>query len=303
WVEPISSSFLDKNVYVQPPNSQGIALPMQLKMSEQLDVAEMDHNSADYIHTLVELKKLAFADRDRWVTDFDKSPAPLDQLLDDEYLTERAGLVSDQAMESAEAGFGDEIGSDPASGDGDTVYLMVVDQDGNAVSWIQSLFSSFGSKLVEPETGIVLQNRGGGFTLEEGHPNIIEPGKRPFHTLTPVMVTDSEGHFNMTLGTPGGHGQTQTQIQVLHNIFVFGMHPQEAIEAPRYRSNNGTRVAIENRISLEVRDQLRLKGHDLQVIDGWSATFGGAQMIWLDRENGVLRTGADPRREAAAIAY
>ncbi|MFO8009037.1 MAG: gamma-glutamyltransferase, partial [Candidatus Brocadiia bacterium] len=202
-----------------------------------------------------------------------------------------------------EAGFGDEIGSDPASGDGDTVYLMVVDQDGNAVSWIQSLFSSFGSKLVEPETGIVLQNRGGGFTLEEGHPNIIEPGKRPFHTLTPAMITDSEGHFNMTLGTPGGHGQTQTQIQVLHNIYVLGMHPQEAIEAPRYRSNNGTRVAIENRIPLEVRDQLRLKGHDLQVIDGWSATFGGAQMIWFDRENGVLRTGADPRREAAAITY
>jgi gamma-glutamyltranspeptidase / glutathione hydrolase len=303
WGEPLTKSFNGLNVHVHPPSTQGIALTMQLAMAERFDLEEMGHNSADYLHTLTELKKLAFADRDRWVADYDRNPAPVGELLSDEYLSARAELVTGRAAESVEPGYGNPVGGDPASGDGDTVYLMAVDADGNAVSWIQSIFSSFGSKLVEPETGIVLQNRGGGFTLEEGHPNRIEGSKRPFHTLTPALVTGSDGSLKMTLGTPGGHGQTQTKMQVLHNIYLFGMHPQEAVEAPRYRSQSGLRLAIENRIPLDVRNELRSKGHELQVVDGWSPLFGGAQLIWVDNENGVLRTAADPRREAAAIAY
>lgn len=303
WGNSISKTFRDNNIHVHPPNSQGIALLMQLEMAKQFDLESMGHNSSDYIHTLVELKKLAFADRNQWVADFERNPAPVNDLLDDEYLAGRARMVSGQAAESVQPGFSDIADTEPAAGNGDTVYLMVVDEEGNAVSWIQSLFSSFGSKLVESETGIVLQNRGGGFTLEDGHPNQIEPQKRPFHTLSPVMVTDVDGNLEMTLGTPGGHGQTQTQIQVLHNIYVFGMHPQEAVEAARYRSNSGVDLAIENRIPVDVRDELRSKGHELDVIEGWTPVFGGAQMIWVDQENGVLRTGADPRREAAGIAY
>ncbi len=303
WEEPLAKSFNGLKVHVHPPNTQGIALPMQLAMAEQFDLEEMGHNSAGYLHTLVELKKLAFADRDRWVADNERNPAPADLLLSDEYLLERAESVTNRAAESVPPGYGGPISEDPASGDGDTVYLMAVDADGNAVSWIQSIFSSFGSKLVEPETGIVLQNRAGGFTLQEGHPNMIEGAKRPFHTLTPAMVTNGNGELEMTLGTPGGHGQTQTKLQVLMNIYLFGMHPQEAVEAPRYRSQSGVRLAIENRIPMDVRDELRTKGHELQVVEGWSPLFGGAQLIWVDHSNSVLRTAADPRREAAAIAY
>lgn len=303
WGEAVSAPFRDKEVHVHPPNTQGITLLLQLVMSEEFDLEEMGHNSAEYIHTLVELKKLAFADRNRWVADFERDPAPLDELLDEEYLADRAGEVGNQAAESVEPGFDASPQEEAATGNGDTVYLMVVDEDGNAVSWIQSLFSSFGSKLVEPETGIVLQNRGGGFTLEEDHPNVIEGGKRPFHTLSPSMVTNADGELEMTLGTPGGDGQTQTKTQVLHNVFAFGMHPQEAVEAARYRSYSGTDLALENRVPLQVRDELRAKGHELDISQGWQAAFGGAQMIWIDRENGVLRTGADPRREAAGIAY
>lgn len=303
WGNTISKTYLGMDVHVHPPNSQGIALLLQLGMAAQFDLESMGHNNAEYIHTLVELKKLAFADRDRWVADYDRNPAPIEKLLDDGYLSERASLVTGRAAESVTPGFTDRSDAEPASGDGDTVYLMVVDEDGNAVSWIQSLFSSFGSKLVEPETGIVLQNRGGGFTLEEGHPNRIAPEKRPFHTLTPAMVTDEAGELVLTMGTPGGHGQTQSKIQVLHNLFLFGMHPQEAVEAARYRGQSGRRVALENRVPRDVRRQLTAMGHDLQIREGWTSLFGGFQMIWVDRENGVLRTGADPRREAYGIAY
>lgn len=303
WGQTISKSYLGMDVHVHPPNSQGIALLLQLGMAAEFDLESMGHNSAEYIHTLIELKKLAFADRDQWVADFDRNPAPIGQLLNDDYLADRASLVTDRAAESVTPGFTDHPAAEPASGDGDTVYLMVVDEEGNAVSWIQSLFSSFGSKLMEPETGIVLQNRGGGFTLEEGHPNRIAPEKRPFHTLTPAMVTDESGELVLTLGTPGGHGQTQSKIQVLHNLFLFDMHPQEAVEAARYRGQSGTRVALENRVTPEVRRELESRGHRLQIEDGWTPLFGGFQMIRVDQENGVLRTGADPRREAYGIAY
>jgi gamma-glutamyltranspeptidase / glutathione hydrolase len=303
WGESVSSGFKGMNVHVHPPNSQGIALLMQLAMAEELELGAMDHNSAEYIHTLVELKKLAFADRDRWVTDFETNPAPLDELLDESYLKGRAAEVSRRAAAEVNHGFGEVLTENAAEGDGDTVYLMVVDKDGNAVSWIQSLFSSFGSKLVEPETGIVLQNRGGGFTLQDGHPNQIAPGKRPFHTLTPAMVTDQGGNLELTLGTPGGHGQTQFKVQVLYNLYQFGMHPQQAVESAHYRSDGGTRVALENRIAVETRNDLSSRGHDLRIIDGWTPIFGGVQLIWFDNENGGLRTAASPRREAHAIAY
>jgi gamma-glutamyltranspeptidase/glutathione hydrolase len=198
---------------------------------------------------------------------------------------------------------GEILAAEVYSGDGDTVYLMVVDQWGNGVSWIQSLFSSFGSRLVEPTTGIVLQNRGAGFTLDEGHPNQIAPGKRPFHTLMPVMVTDEEGRLEMTVGTPGGHGQSQTVLQVLHNVYLFGMSPQQAIEAPRFQHSDGVALDIETGVPHAVREALTDRGHQLHVTNGWTAAFGGAQMIQVQHSPAILRTGADPRREGYAVAY
>jgi gamma-glutamyltranspeptidase / glutathione hydrolase len=323
WVEPIATEFRGKRVHTLPPNSQSIALLQTLAMAEASGLDDYQGPlDPDLLHTLVEAKKLAFADRDRWVADPEAAPAPLERLLDRDYLAERAGQIGPRAAEAVGPGFdGSEGGgagtaldppSGPAptastdgtssSGDGDTVYLIAVDAQGNVVSWIQSLFHSFGSGLLDPETGIVLQNRGGGFTLEEGHPNRIAPGKRPFHTLMATLVTNRDGSFHMALGTPGGHGQSQTLVQALVQMLVFGLSPQAAVEAPRFRSYDGLSLAVEGRLSEATIAGFAARGHDLTIAHGWTAPYGNLQVIRRE-ENGVLRTGADMRREGAAAAY
>ena len=268
---------------------------------------QQGQNTADYLHTLIELKKLAFADRDRWVADPEMAPVPVPQLLDSDYLRQRA-LAVDMAVAAVEVapGFGEVAAAAPngsRSDAGDTVYITAVDQWGNAVSWIQSNFAGFGSGLLDEATGILLHNRGALFTLETNHPNQVAPGKRPYHTLSPMMALYPNGQFAFTLGTPGGDSQTQTIIQITQNLLMFDMTPQQALEAPRFRSQTGNRLAIENRITEAVLAELRSRGHELNVIEGWTATFGGAQMIHRDPATGVLTAAADPRREAYAIAY
>ena len=304
WVEPLSAT-LDggRRAWAMPPNSQGMTQLQMLAMAEFRGVASLQHNSADYLHALIETKRLAFADRDRWLADPAMAKVPVAQLLDTKYLRSRAALVGTDAAADVAPGLG---GGPPtggvASGTGDTVYLMAVDRDGNAVSWIQSLFASFGSGLVEPETGVVLQNRGSGFVLDAGHPNQIAPGKRPFHTLTPLLVTDAAG-LRLTVGTPGGHGQPQFLTQVYFNLFTFGMTPQQAVEAPRYIHNSGRRTQIEDRVPAATIAELTARGHQISTVPGWTATFGGVQVILIDPKSGARRTGADPRREAYGIAW
>ena len=304
WVEPLSMDYLGHTFLVLPPNTQGLAQLQLFEMAKSVDFKEMSHNSSEYLHTLIELKKLAFADRDRWVADPEHADIPLAELLDPDYLQSRAKLATGQAASSVAPGIGAPVGGQgPGALDdsGDTVYLTAVDQWGNSVSWIQSLFAGFGSGLLEPETGIMLQNRGALFTLEESHPNRIAPGKRPYHTLTPMMAL-REGDFAFTLGTPGGDSQTQSIIQIVHNLLLFGMTPQQAIEAPRFRSYEGLRVDIEDRMLDSVLTELRARGHEMQVVPGWTATFGGAQMIRREA-SGTITAASDPRREAYAIAY
>ena len=307
WVTPLRGDYLNHEFVVMPPNTQGVTQLALFEMAKSHDLASMTQNSADYLHTLVELKKLAFADRDRWVADPNSANVPVDQLLDADYLKSRAQLIDmSVAAESAEPGFGDEILAEPngnRSDAGDTVFITAVDQWGNAVSWIQSNFAGFGSGLLDEATGILLHNRGALFTLETGHPNQIAPDKRPYHTLSPTMALYPSGEFAFTLGTPGGDSQTQTILQITHNMLVFGMTPQQAIEAPRFRSLSGLRLAIEDRVSEEALLDLRQRGHLLNLVEGWTATFGGAHMIHHDPETGVLTAAADPRREAYAIAY
>ena len=307
WVTPLRGDYLNHEFVVMPPNTQGVTQLALFEMAKSHDLASMTQNSADYLHTLVELKKLAFADRDRWVADPNSANVPVDQLLDADYLKNRAQLINmSVAAESAEPGFGDEILAEPngnRSDAGDTVFITAVDQWGNAVSWIQSNFAGFGSGLLDEATGILLHNRGALFTLETGHPNQVAPDKRPYHTLSPTMALYPSGEFAFTLGTPGGDSQTQTILQITHNMLVFGMTPQQAIEAPRFRSLSGLRLAIEDRVSEEALLGLRQRGHQLDLVEGWTATFGGAHMIHHDPETGVLTAAADPRREAYAIAY
>ena len=315
WVEPLRGDFEGYTMLVLPPNTQGIAQLQLFEMSRAFDMKEMGHNSAGYLHTLIEMKKLAFADRDQWAADPDFSDIPLDDLLDPGYLAGRAGQIDPNAAAAArEAGV--QTGTVAARSDaaaavstlaarddsGDTVYLTAVDQWGNAVSWIQSLFAGFGSGLLEPETGVVLHNRGALFNLDAGHPNIIAPGKRPYHTLTPMMALHGDGSFAFTLGTPGGDSQPQSLIQIVNNLVLFGMTPQAAIEAPRFRSYNGLRVDFEDRVGASVLEQLGALGHEVEVVHGWTATFGGAHMILRDPA-GTLTAASDPRREAYAIAY
>ena len=305
WTNPASTTFHNNIVYTVQPNSQGLVLLQMLAMLEALDTGHYAHNSDSVLHDMIEVTKLAFADRDDWVADPAFATVPVEQLLDRQYLANRAALVSTSANNEVYSGVNrssvDHIG-DAGHAGGDTVYLMVVDQQGNAVSWIQSLFGSFGANILVPGTGIVMQNRGAGFTLQQDHPNQIAPGKRPFHTLMATMVTDADGDFRMAIGTPGGGGQPQFIFQTLAKVLMFDLTPQQAVESPRYRLGNGLNVGIESRVDAAVTRALSERGHVVEAGYGWTAEYGSMQVI--ERlPNGVLRTGADMRREAAALAW
>jgi gamma-glutamyltranspeptidase/glutathione hydrolase len=300
WQEPIETSYAGYRVLAFPPNSQGVALLMQMNMVELYDPAAMGHNSTEYVHTLVEVKKLAFAERDRYVTDPSFAEIPLDRLVSKEH----ARRLSDGFRNAA------GVTSQPAStgtpterdGDGDTVFLGVIDQHGNAVSLIQSLFHAFGSGRMVPGTGIVLHNRGSSFSLDEDHVNALAPGKRTYHTLSPAMALREDGSLYMVFGTPGSDGQTQTLLQVFNNIVLFGMTPQQAVEAPRWRSWEDGRLQIDIGVPQTTRDALTALGHRLHLQETPTADLGGAQVIVITPA-GARAVGADPRREAYGIAW
>ena len=289
WVDPISIDFRDYTIWELPPAGQGVAALQMMKMLEPFDLEGLGHNTAPYLHHLIEAKKLAFADLDRYVGDRDHMDVLVDRLLDEEYLGGRRALI-DHAQAAARPQPG------PAITDTETIYLSVADSNGNMISFINSQFGHFGSGVVIPGTGFTLQNRGAGFTMEDGHPNQVAPGKRPFHTLIPGFVTRGGAPW-MTFGLMGGSMQPQGHMQLLLNILVFGMDVQEAIDAPRFRHLEGYHVAIEDAVHEDVRAQLRTMGHE--VLDGSSSSFGGAQaIIRLDR--GWV-AGSDPRKDGMAV--
>lgn len=294
WVAPIETTYRGYRIFALPPNSQGVALLMQLNIIEQFDLKKLGHNTADYVHLLVEAKKLAFADRDRYVGDPDFHPVPVPKMIAKEY-----GFKQSSRIDMSQAASSVAPTEFPAGG-GDTIYLAVVDKEGNAVSMIQSLYEAFGSGLVVKGTGILLHNRGRGFNLDPHHPNCLQPHKRPYHTLSPCLVMKDDLPF-IVLGTPGADGQTQTITQVIANLIDFGADIQEAVESPRWRSFPGMRLAIESRFPVQVIDNLKSKGHELEILPAYSAVCGGAQGIIIDQKNGVLMGGADPRRQGYVI--
>jgi gamma-glutamyltranspeptidase/glutathione hydrolase len=294
WAEPIETSYKGYRICVVPPNSQGIALLMQANIIENFDLVKLGHNSTDYVHHLVETKKLVFADRDAYVCDPDFHAVPVEKMLSKAYVK---GQIS--RIDPNKAASNVSPKQFPSTG-GDTIYLAVVDGDGNAVSMINSLYEAFGSGTVVEGTGITLHNRGKGFSLDPSHVNRIEPHKRPYHTLSPCMIFKGKLP-SMVLGTPGADGQTQTLTQVIANIIDFKANVQEAIESPRWRSNPGNNLLMEGRFPPDVIEGLQAKGHQVQLLPDWSAVCGGAQGIIIDREQGVLMGGADPRRGTYAI--
>ena len=295
WVTPISVPFRGYRVWELPPNNQGIAALEMLRILETYDLEAMGHNSPAYLHHLIEAKKLAYADLDRFVGDADHLDMPAEQMLTDEFIAERrARMNPTRAQERVDPG--------PLRTKSETIYLSVADAEGNMVSFINSIYDYFGSGIVVPGTGFALHNRGAGFALTPGLPNTVAPGKRPFHTLIPAFVTrtvNGREQAYMSFGLMGGGVQAQGHVQFLLNHFVFGMDVQAAIDAPRFRHYNGLRVALEAPVTDSVRAALAAMGHVL--IEQPPVAFGGAQaIIRLPRG---FAAGSDPRKDGMAVGY
>ncbi len=291
WVEPLSVDFMGYEVWELPPSGQGIAALQMLKILEPFDLVGMGHNSPEYLHHLIEAKKLAFADIARYVSDRDHLEGDPRALLAEGYIHKRRSLLNPAvAAERVDPG--------RPFDHGETIYLSVADREGNMVSFINSIFEYFGSGVVVPGTGFVLQNRGAGFTLEEGHPNRIGPRKHPFHTLIPGFVT-KEGDPFMAFGVMGGSMQPQGHVQLLLNILAFGMDPQDAVDAPRFRSYERARLALESPIPEEIRAALEAMGH--RIMDESRVAFGGAQLV-MRLEKGWA-AASDPRKDGMAAGH
>src|SRR5512145_625278 len=302
WLDPLSTTYRGFEVLELPPNTQGIVALEMLNILEGFDLKSMRHNSAEYLHLLVEAKRIAFADRDTWLADLNAvPPEALKRMLSKEYAAERRKeidpLRAAQEYKPLATGSGSALEHHPEAR-GDTIYLTAADREGNVVSLIQSIFENFGSGVVSGDTGIMLHNRGSLFSLQAGHPNLLAPGKRPLHTLVPAMVLKDQRPW-LSFGVMGGDMQPQGHVQVLLNLIDIGMNVQEAGEAPRIRHSTAG-LALETAISPEARFGLDTRGHRLVISVG---VFGGFQGIRFDHEKGLLMGGSDPRKDGMAIGY
>ena len=313
WVEPISTTYRGYQVFEMPPNTQGFLVLEMLNILEGFDIKSMGHNSAEYLHALVEAKRIAFADRAAYLGDPDSVPAPLlKTLISKEYAALRRkdidpqhaapeyrpgqikGTQTSQPIAEADQNF---TGRDR----GDTIYMTAADGKGNFISLIQSLYSDFGSGIVAGDTGILLHNRGAGFNLTPGHPDQIAPHKRPLHTLIPAFVM-KDGKPYFSFGVMGGDHQAQGHTQVLVNLIDFGMNVQEAGEAARINhGNNG--LLVERNVPEAARAGLEARGHKVTVNSSPNGAFGGYQGILLDPRTGVLMGGSDVRKDGLAIGW
>ncbi|KAK0645169.1 putative gamma-glutamyltransferase YwrD [Lasiodiplodia hormozganensis] len=307
-------------LWEHPPNGQGIVALMALGILEELEQAGQiptftpaDHNTAPYIHAIIEALRIAFADANWWVADPDHSPIPLTHLLSRPYLAERATLFSQSKAGNHAKG---QPYPSPAQNHSDTVYLAVTDKDGNAMSFINSNFREFGSGIIPQGCGFTLQNRGGNFDLgPEGHPNIYAGGKRPYHTIIPGLIThgnDTDRKLHSVYGVMGGLMQPQGHVQVMLNMEVFGMNPQQALDAPRIciaaaaGDPQMAQVYLEEGIDEAVLEALKRMGHNVQMMTGWRRNwFGRGQIIrrHLDEETGqaVYSGGSDGRGDGCAL--
>lgn len=305
WVEPVSTTYRGHELWELPPNGQGIAALQMLNLLEHYDLRSLGHNSAEYLHLLIEAKKLAFADRAQFYADPAFGKLPTEELISKPYAERRRALIDRQrAATNVPAG-------DPKLEHGDTIYLTVVDRDRNCCSFIQSNYYGFGSGLVPSDLGFVLQNRGALFSLDPRHANTLEPRKRPFHTIIPAMAT-KDGVPWLVFGVMGGDMQPQGHVQVFLNMVEFGMNVQEAGDAARVRhlgsatptsepaAAEGGLVVCESGVSDATIEALRAKGHRVERSRG---DFGGYQAIKIDWQQGSLAGGTDPRKDGAAVGY
>lgn len=304
WVKPLGVNYKGYQVWELPPNGQGIAVLQMLKMLRSFDLKSMGHNSAEYLHTLAEIKKIVYEDRASFYADPRFADIPIKKLLSDEYAKERLKLFhKDRANRQIKY-------HDAELEHGDTAYLTVADEEGNMISLIQSNYAGFGSGMVPDGLGFCIQDRGTLFSLKAGHKNVIKPGKRPFHTIIPGFVTkDKQPVFSF--GVMGGAMQPQGHVQVLLNIIEFGMNIQEAGDAPRFRHsgssqpnggimNDGGILNLEIGIPALVVRQLLSKGHKVGFQKGG---YGGYQGIWRDQKRKVYIAGSESRKDGCALGY
>ena len=291
FVEPISTNYRGYDIHECPPNGQGFVALIMLNICEGFDVSEMSPLDATRLHLQAEAGRLAYRDRDAFLGDSEPKTMSLETLLSKEYAAGQRALISpDRAIATL---------PDPAlRASSDTVYLSVVDCDGNAVSFINSLFNGFGTGIMSDATGVMLHNRGALFKIDENHPARIEPGRRPPHTIMPGIAT-KDGRTVMSFGVMGGHYQPFGHTHLLGNVIDFGLDVQQALELPRVFHYDDV-LSVEIGIPDETADQLRAMGHDVETAP---VAFGGGQAIWIDHERGILIGGSDPRKDGSALGY
>ena len=296
WAEPISTSYRGRTVYQTPPPTQGLVALLGLNILEGLWLADHRPQSIEHLHMLVEISKLAYADRDRWIADPAHAGVPVSGLLAKSYAARRRDEFDPSKAHAYP--FGDPTG--------DTTGFVVADERGNLISVIQSLFNAFGSGVVPPGTGVVLQNRGRHFTTDPEHPSALAPGKRPFHTLMACIAT-RDGRPELGFATMGGNGQAMFHLQVLTNLFDYGMDIQEAIERPRFLigaflpGDSDDMTHIESRVSADVLAGLVARGHRVTAAPELFWRCGHAHGIV--RREGTLMGGADPRGDGLALGF
>ena len=288
WVDPVSAEFAGRDVIELPPNGQGITALILLRLMEQIGMPEDANSGARHFHQ-IELARLAYGVRDAHVADPASMTATSDMLLDKDFIR-RLGSRFDPEQRVAV-----DLPPAPLS---DTIYLCVVDSDLRAVSFINSVYSGFGTGITTPESGITLQNRGSCFTLEEGHPNCLAPGKRPMHTIIPGLATQG-GRLSATFGVMGGSYQPTGHAHVLSNMWLYGMDPQQALDHPRLFWDDAGMLMCESGIGEDVRDYLRARSHGI----GPGGPFGGGQVIVADHERGFLIAASDPRKDGQAGGF
>ena len=311
WVDPVSTSYRGIELWELPPNGQGIAALQMLNILEGYDLAAMGHNTARYLHVQLEAKKLAYEDRARFYADMDFANVPVATLISKDYAAKRRELIDPKrAAGSYPPGKIDLSRADAKLRPGDTIYLTVADSDHNMISLIQSNYRGFGSGLCPDGLGFCLQDRGELFTLEEGHPNVYEPHKRPFHTIIPAFAT-KDGKPWLSFGVMGGDMQPQGHVQIICNLVDFGMNLQAAGDAARYhhtgsseptgtQMTDGGRAALESGIGTNVRAALEKMSHQIRTARGG---YGGYQAIMYDAQNGVYYGASESRKDGQAAGY
>lgn len=287
WVAPISAAYRGHRVWEIPPNGQGIVALQALAMLDGMELpAARDERAA---HLQIEAIKLAFSDGQAYVADPAHSPVPVEGLLDAGYAAQRRTLIGERAARPAP-------GEPPSGG---TVYLATADRDGQMVSFIQSNYMGFGSGIVVPDTGVALANRGHTFSTDAAHPNAVAPGKRPYNTIIPAFLT-RDGEAVGPFGVMGGFMQPQGHVQVMVNTLDYGMDPQQALDAPRWRWLRDLEVALEHGVPENVAWQLAQRGHHVAIQPGWNG-FGRGQIIWRQGDGYVA--GSDSRTDGAAVGW